>query len=1202
MWREVLRFELRQQLRAPLFWVVSLAFALLAFAFITTDAVSIGGGMGNVHRNAPIVIIRMLAVFSILGMFLVTMFVAGAALRDFDQRSEEMVFATPVSKGAYLGGRFGAGYLTALAVMVITALGLLIGSFMPWLEAARLGPTSMAGYGWAFGVIVIPDLVLIAAMLFLLATTTRSLLATYIGIIAFFVLSAISNNLLSNLNNHTIAGLLDPFGMRTISLATRYWSVDQLNHQLPQLSGVLLANRLIWLTVAVALLAAAFALFRTDREGLRLPWRRRRKADAAMTLTSPARLDLPKVSIHDDRAAHWRQFFTLARFDTSSVLRGAAFLVMLVLGLANLTGAIALSGKIFGTSTYPVTHVLLTDMRGSFQFLLWIILTFYAGELVWRERSKRTNEVSDAFPTPDWVSLAAKFTALVAVIVTFFAVGAIWCIGWQLLHGFTHIEPMVYVKTLAFEAIPFVLIAILAVFLQVLANSKFLGYLLLILYFAGQITFGMMHLDSNMYSYAGAPSVPYSDMNGFGHFWVGALWFYGYWAWLALALLVASALFWVRGTGHTWALRKREALARLRRPERVTLTLALVGFVLTGAWVFYNTHILNAYVASDTSTARQASYEKTYAKYRHLPQPRITAVQAHVDIYPYQRRLHIKGHYTLVNKHDKPIDTLHMRLDSLASTSHLTLNSLTFPAHTVVKKDAIHGVTIYKLDKPLAPGASMSFDFDETYAPKGFTNGTGETFLVHNGTFFNNTSMFPQFGYDANRQITDRSKRRKYGLSLDVPRMPLLSEDPARRANTYISHDADWIRFDTTVCTAADQTAMAPGQLKREWSTGKHRHCFHYAMDQPMLNFFAYLSARYAVKKATWHGINIAVYYNPAHYWNVERMIEAVEKAFAYYNSHFTPYQFKQLRILEFPDYASFAQSFANTVPFSESIGFIADLQDKDNLDYVFDVTAHEVAHQWWAHRVIGADMQGSTMLSESLAQYSSLMVIKHQYGARDMRRFLKYELDRYLAGRATEQDKEEPLAKVENQPYIHYRKGSMVFYALQDYIGEDKLDGMLKQFLIDKGFQNPPYTNSIEFMDALEKTAGPEWKGVLDDWFWKITLYDNRVISATAHKANGGGYDVTMKVHASKSYSDGEGKETKGHINLPIDIGIFARAKDGKEADEKILYLEKRKLADGDSTITLHVDGKPYEVGIDPYNELIDRVSSDNRMKVTVE
>src|SRR5690606_8940025 len=131
----------------------------------------------------------------------------------------------------------------------------------------------------------------------------------------------------------------------------------------------------------------------------------------------------------------------------------------------------------------------------------------------------------------------------------------------------------------------------------------------------------------------------------------------------------------------------------------------------------------------------------------------------------------------------------------------------------------------------------------------------------------------------------------------------------------------------------------------------------------------AWLSARWDVKRDEWHGIPIEVYHDPKHAWNVERMIEAAKKSFDYYNAHLTPYQHKQLRILEFPGYSSFAQAFANTVPYSEDIGFVADLRNPDDIDYVFFVTAHEVAHQWWAHQVIGANVQGSTMLSESLAE-----------------------------------------------------------------------------------------------------------------------------------------------------------------------------------------------------------------------------------------
>jgi Aminopeptidase N len=398
---------------------------------------------------------------------------------------------------------------------------------------------------------------------------------------------------------------------------------------------------------------------------------------------------------------------------------------------------------------------------------------------------------------------------------------------------------------------------------------------------------------------------------------------------------------------------------------------------------------------------------------------------------------------------------------------------------------------------------------------------------------------------------------------------------------------------------------VAPGYLQKTWTANGRRY-FHYTMTQdgkaqPMLPFFAYLSARYAVKQVNWKGVQIGVYYNPAHAWNVDDMIHGAEDALDYYDAHYTPYQFRQLRILEFPGYANFAQSFANTIPFSESIGFIADLRDKSKIDYPYYVTAHEVAHQWWAHRVIGADMQGSTMLSESLAQYSALMVMKQRYGADQMRKFLKYELDSYLAGRATEKVAEEPLAKVENQAYIHYNKGSLVFYALQDYLGEDTLDAMLKQFLVDKGFQQPPYTDSQEFMDALSKAAGPKWRSLLDDLFWKITLFDNRAISATAKKLPDGRYAVTMKVYASKVYVDGSGRETAGTPDIPIDIGVFA-APAAHGRDGKPLYLEKRMLPAGDSTITVTVSGKPFDAGIDPYNELIDKVSSDNRRPVTLQ
>lgn len=429
--------------------------------------------------------------------------------------------------------------------------------------------------------------------------------------------------------------------------------------------------------------------------------------------------------------------------------------------------------------------------------------------------------------------------------------------------------------------------------------------------------------------------------------------------------------------------------------------------------------------------------------------------------------------------------------------------------------------------------------------------------------------------------------------------MPKL-EDEAARANTYIANDADWLDFRTTICTAPDQVALAPGYLQHE-STVNGRRCFSYAMDRPMLNFYAYLSARWEVRKAKYKDIPIEVYFDPAHGYNVERMIEAVHKSLAYYEANFTPYQHRQVRIIEFPGYARFAQSFANTIPYSEAIGFIADLRDPDKVDYVFYVTAHEIAHQWWAHQVIGANVQGATVLSESLSQYSALMVMEQEYGRQHMRQFLKRELDGYLSGRGGEAIEEQPLERVENQQYIHYQKGSLVFYRLREEIGEQALNRALKRFLQDKGYQQPPYTTSRELLAYIRAETPADRQQLVTDLFEKISFYDNRVMSASARKRDDGRYDVTLDLHASKQYADGKGKETAGKMDDWVEIGVFANGPSGKERDQKVLYLQRHHITSAAPKITVTVDEKPDEAGFDPYNKLIDRVSDDNRRKVTM-
>ncbi|MCB1569050.1 MAG: hypothetical protein KDI69_09595 [Xanthomonadales bacterium] len=1195
MFSAIYGFELRQQFSNPVLWIVTVIFALLGFGASSSDAVQVGGAMGNVLRNAPYVIVQLLGGFASLSMLLLVIFIGASALRDFDTRTAELFFTTPMKKRDYLLGRFGGGLTIAVLIMLAVILGILAGTFMPWVDPERLGPTSASPYLWSLFVLVLPNLFFIGALLFCLAVATRSILVTYVGVIAFMVFNIVTGVMTADLDTRWVGALLDPYGNAAVDLATRYWSVSERNSLLPPLSGWLLANRALWLGLGGLLLWASFGLFRTDREG----WsgRRRKAARAGGTASAPVttRITVPKVSLQTSLAAQWPQFLHQAAFDTKGVLRSVPLLVMLLFALLILIVNLALGAQMFGTPRYATTSSMMNLVTGSNALFLLIIVVFYAGELVFRERQMRVSEVTDAYPNADWIPLAAKLVALTCVVLCFYAVGVVTVMIAQLIKGGVALEPGLYLSNMLIDCSGFVLMGVLALFLQVISNNKFIGYLLMLVYLVARATMGFLDLDDLLYKPFSTPAMPYSDMNGFGHFLRGWAWLRLYWGAFALMLFVTALVFWVRGNRSTWRERLREARRRLSLATLALAAVALAVFVGSGLWIFHNTHQINRYVPGDVALDQQADYEKKYRQYKDIPQPRITAMKVDVDLYPEQLRAEIRGHYRLKNRHDTPIQDLHVVTVGHDADYRL---ELTFAEHDVTLLDDAQGYAIYRLKTPLAPGAEMDFDFRMELAQRGFPNGRAQTAIVENGTFFNN-QVFPQFGYNQNAQIQDRNERRKRDLG-EVPRMASI-DDEAARANTYISNDADWIDFETTVSTSPDQIALAPGYLQKEWTENGRRY-FHYKMDVPMLNFAAWLSARWEVARGDWHGMPIEIYHDPKHAWNVQRMIEASQKSFDYFNAQFTPYQHKQLRILEFPSYANFAQSFANTVPYSESIGFVTDLRDPEKIDYVFYVTAHEIAHQWWAHQVIGANVQGSTMLSESLAQYSALMVMEKEYGASKMRKFLKYELDKYLMSRAGELREEQPLALVENQQYIHYNKGSLVWYALRDAIGEDTLNGILKKFLEDKGFQQPPYTTSRELLTYLRDGTDPKFHPLIEDLFEKIVFFDNRAVEATAKKREDGKYVVTLKLHSEKFEADGKGKDTAVALRDPVEIGIFARPAGGKEDQETVLYLAKHPLTETESTLEIVVDGEPYEAGIDPYNKWIDRDGNDNRKKVTID
>ncbi len=1203
---ETVRFELGYYLRRISTWVyfliffaVALLLVLMAGGMWESATVSFGGSGGNIKVDSPYVTLQLTVALTLFGVIVTAALLGNSVYRDYEAVIHPLFFTAPITRFSYLGGRFLGALLVNALVMTSIPLGLMAGAVFPGTDRARFGAFELAGYLQPYLVVVLPTLLLTGAIFFALAAFTRQMLPNYIGGVVLVFGYLLAGTLMSDLENERTAALLDPFGGNAITLATKYWSPAQRNELLMPLEGVFLWNRLLWLAVGLAVFALVYWRFRFTHVAAERPSRKKTaQQEAARTpYAAPRRLALPEAKREFGVGAQLSQYRSVARRSFWSIVGNRYFYAILAAALLFMGITAQEVGKMYGTSIWPVTYQVLGMLDASFALFLLIIITFYTGELVWQERDVRLQQVQDATPVPTWVPFAGKLTAMALVVVLLQGVLLVAGVATQAAKGYFNFELGLYLRTLFGTALlSQLLLCVFVMLVHVLVNHKYMGHLMVILYFVFSGLMGQFGLEHNLYRYGSGTTGTYSDMNTYGPWLEPWGWFKSYWVAWAILLAVLTNLFWVRGQETRMVWRARLARFRFRRPVLAATAVAGALVVGLGGFIFYNTNVVNEYTTSRAGQESRAEYEKLYKRFENAAQPRIVGVRVWTDIFPEESRARVRGEYRLRNKTRTPVDSLHVIIPNDVDVRRLAFGR---PA-TRVLGDEEHSYYIYRLASPLQPGDSLKMEWEVEYGSKGFENDVSNTSVVRNGTFFN-SGILPSFGYAADAELDDDDTRRKFGLK-PKPRMAPVN-DARGRMNTYISRDADWVDFEATVSTSPDQIAIAPGYLQREWRQGGRRY-FHYRMDAPILNFYSFLSARYVVKRDAWRGpdgrtVAIEVYHHPGHEYNVERMIYGVKKSLAYFTDQFGPYQHRQVRILEFPRYASFAQSFPNTIPYSEGIGFIARLDDEEDVDYPFYVTAHEVAHQWWAHQVIGGNVQGSTLMSETLSQYSAMMVMEKEYGREQMRKFLKYEMDNYFSGRSIERKKEMPLLLVENQQYIHYNKGSVAMYALRDYLGEERLNGAIAKYLAATRYQEPPYTNSLEFYRHLQEATPDSLRYVLTDLFETITMYGNRTRSASYSRLPDGRYEVVLEVEGNKIRADSLGNEGPVRMNDLVDVGVFAAAPKGKPKEAgPVLYMRKHRVGTGPQRIRVVVPRQPASAGIDPYHKLLDQHADDNTVE----
>ncbi len=1203
MWRHIAYFEIQQGFKKVSVWIYFLIFFALAFLIANvlggafTGASIVIGNQGT-NINSPLLIAELQTIFTIFGVLICAAIFGNAGYRDYQTNMHPLFFTKPVTSSSYFLGRFVGAYIISLFIQLGIALGLAIGFFMPYLDQDALGLFRLDAYLQPIFIMVMPNIFLVGAILFALAILSRRMLPTYLASVILLFGYLTSSNLTSDIETRWIAALLDPFGIEAVSELVRYWTPNERDNLLIPLGKWLILNRLIWLVVGALFFGFGLYRFSFSHEGGLFKGKTKSDLEDISNKEVDSSLYHESIKPVFNISTKWFQFITQFKIEIKRAFRDPYFLAIAGTAAGFLLLNQSAIGKMYGVNTLPVTYEVLSVLSGSFALFMLIIVTFYSGQIIWKERELHADQIIDSLPVSNWIPLISKLFALMILPGLMLFVLMVVGIAIQTWKGFYDYEILLYLKKLfVLDWTRYMLLCVLAFTIQVIVNHKYLGHFLMILYFIFGIFAGQLGLNHTLYYFGSGSGAPYSDMNGYAPYLIRLFSYKLYWLSFSALLVILSNLMWVRG--KSLSLKSRFSIMKNRINNYVIYgAITFTGFfIIMGSYIFYNTNILNSYHRPKFYEKQSADYEKKYKKYKNKSLPKITKVNGEVHLFPSEARVKFSGTYTMKNKTETAIDTIHSNF----SPNFPYLQYDWSINNELVLNDSVYGWQMYVFNPPIMPGEEFLLEFKGERKRKGFNNGGVDMTVIENGTLIFSSQILPTFGYNPDRELSQKRTRKKYGLKEKKDSMPAY-DDLEGLKNGILGDDADWVDYEMIMSTDLDQIAMTPGYLQREWNENGRRY-FHYKMDQPIHNLFAFVSGRYSVMKEVWNDIDLEILYHPKHNYNLETMMNSMKKSIEYYSELYGPYPYRQCRIIEFPRYSAFAVSFPNTIPFSEAIGFVMDVdpEDPEDLDMPFWVTAHEMGHQWWPHQVSGGNVQGSAFLSEGLSEYSAVSLLRKEKGEKQLRKFLKYELDKYLMGRAMESKHEPSIVKTEGQQYIHYNKAGLIMYTLSDFIGKERFNDALGDFIDRFRYKSDPYANIGTFVETIKNNAPDDLVYLVEDSFEKITLYENKAKKASAIKNPDGTYRVNFTVEAKKVYSDSLGKQTVAVLNDWLEVGVFGNVEIDGIKQEAPIYLKKVMIKDSISTYSFDVDQKPIKAGIDPMSKFVDRDIDDNMIRVDI-
>jgi ABC-2 type transport system permease protein len=1190
---KIFRFEFAHQLHSITTWIylsVLLGFTLL-MNLITTP----GDG---VYDNNTFHIISIVVVGGMLWLVMGAAIAGESAARDVQTRMHPLTYSSPIEKFDYLGGRFLAALSLNALLLLFLPLGALISFYLPGLNETGLLPFRPSVYLSAYFFIALPNAFVATAVQFSFATLSRQVMTSYMASLTLAIFPQLIAVTAANLFGHQdLLKLLDPIGLIGImgsELST--WTPTEKNTRLVSLEGMFLWNRILWIGVAIGMLLVTYVRFSFAHTSTVSWWsrfKRKIKSDEDTPALTTA-IIVPQVARSFSFATYFYQTLTLARISFRKIASHPVGLTLVAL--------IALASALFGSRIMtqfgiplvPTTNLVLQYLTApvgdisSPWVVIPLLIMYFAGQLIWSERDERLGDTVDSLPVPEWTFLTGKFLGLSLIIIVWMTTLLAAGIFMQINLEYDNFQIGLYVQTLfGLQLIDYLLFALLALVVHVIVNEKKMGHLIMLLIFLFIAFPSAFQVEHNMLIFGAGPSWSYSDMRGFGPTLWPWLCFKLYWIAWALLLAVAARLFWVRGREHRWKYRLRLAKHRFTRATVLILVIGVGLLFSLGSFVFYNTNVLNEYESSSDVNGRKAAYELRYGNYANSPQPQLTATKLNVEIFPDQQQVEIHAIYTLVNRNAVSIDSIHLVSGSGIEPADVKFNR---SANGVLIDKKLY-YYIYSFEQPLQPGDSVQLSFAVHFKPHGFNHRGVNTSVIKKGTYFTNYDLLPAVGYKHYREINDPVIRKKYNL-VARPAIPSLYDLKARK--NPVSQDET--TFEAIVGTAENEVAVAPGALQRSWAEGNRRY-FHYKTDESIGNEYAILSGNYAVKESKWNDpersgqvVDIRIYYHSGHALNIDRMLRSAEGALKYCTEHFGPYPYRHLTVVERAGNGGGASADASMINYGEQYSLMKPDDGAHGFDLPYYILAHEVAHQWWGlARLTPANVEGTGVLIEGLAVYSGMQILRENYSEGHLQKYLDYlhsfyEMPRSLAT---------PSLLQANESFLYYRKGGLAMYVLSKYIGTEKVNGALRNFLNKRTSGEILVPTTLDLYQEIKKVTPDSLNYLLLDLFEKNTYWRLKTKQLAADKVKSGNYEVTLKVHAQKVVIDSTGNEKEVSMNDWLEVGLYEEGKD------EPLYLQRHRIKSGEQIIKVTVPRRPERGGIDPNYLMIDLRRDDNIMYI---